>query len=123
MEIKMGRWRNFLDSLDTDGGHIFAMFGLLVIGLVFYAKVDATSGGTIVIGTFSALLVLLKTKGTNSEQIARAGSPYQLPQPPQPPASGPSPAPDGGGVPATPGSPAAPASAEAVITVAGRRTE
>lgn len=78
----MGKWRSFLDSLDTDGGHIFAMFALLAVGLVFYAKVDATSGGTIVIGTFSALLVLLKTKGTNSEQIARAGVPYQPPQPP-----------------------------------------
>jgi hypothetical protein len=78
----MSGWRNFLDSLDTDGGHIFAMFALLVVGLVFYAKVDATSGGTIVIGTFSALLVLLKTKGSNSEQVARAGAPYQPPQPP-----------------------------------------
>jgi hypothetical protein len=79
----MGKWRSFLDSLDTDGGHIFAMFALLVVGLVFYTAVDSTSGGTIVIGTFSALLVLLKTKGTNSEQIARAGTPYQPPQPPK----------------------------------------
>lgn len=79
----MGKWRSFLDSLDTDGGHIFAMFALLLVGLVFYAKIDATSGGTIVIGTFSALLVLLKTKGTNSEQIARAGVPFQPPQPPK----------------------------------------
>lgn len=77
----MGRWRGFLDSLDTDGGHIFVLFVLLLTGLSLYFY-DATSGGTITIGAFSALLLILKSKGTNSEQIARAGTPYQPPQPP-----------------------------------------
>jgi len=77
----MGRWRSFLDSLDTDGGHIFVLVGLLALGLCVFLY-DATAGGTIVTGSFGALLMMLKSKGTNSEQIARAGVPYQPPQPP-----------------------------------------
>jgi len=77
----MGRWRGFLDSLDTDGGHVFCMFVLVFVGIGFFIY-DTTAGGSIVTGAVSALYVMLKSKGTNSEQIARAGVPYQPPQPP-----------------------------------------
>lgn len=77
----MGRWRSFLDSIDTDGGHLVCLFVLIFTGLIVFCF-DPTAGGTIVTGSFGALLMGLKTKGTNSEQLARAGQPYQPPQPP-----------------------------------------
>lgn len=64
----MSRWRCFLDSLDTGGGHIFIVFCLVPIGaLLFYF--DATAGGQIMTGALSALYVMLRNKGTNREQM------------------------------------------------------
>jgi len=77
----MGGWRNFLDSLDTNGGHIFVLMMLIAFGIVVF-HYDATAGGQIVTGALGALYMMLKATGTNSEQIARAGAPYQPPQPP-----------------------------------------
>jgi hypothetical protein len=78
----MGWWRSFLDSLDTNGGHLALLLLLIIIGGAFYVGVDATSGGQMISLSFGALLMALKSVGTNSEQIARAGAPWQPPQPP-----------------------------------------
>jgi hypothetical protein len=85
----MGKWRGFLDSLATTGGHIFSLmflilFGVLVAMIGFMAHWDAVYklGDTIAAGSFGGLLMMYKPSGTNSEQIARAGVPYQPPQPP-----------------------------------------
>lgn len=85
----MGRWRGFLDSLATTGGHIFTLqelilFGslLAILGEVYAWMGVAKIGEAIVSGSFGALLMMYKPSGTNSEQIARAGKPYEPPQPP-----------------------------------------
>jgi len=83
-EIRMGRWRSFLDSLDTNGGHIFVVFCLLPIGIAMF-YFDATAGGQLITGALTALYVMVKSTGTNSEQIARGGTPYQPPSPQRPP--------------------------------------
>lgn len=86
----MGRWRGFLDSLSTTGGHIFVlvylvMFGTAVLlvsnalGWMKGAEVGAGMEGL----ALGALLMMYKSSGTNSEQIARAGVPYQPAQPPK----------------------------------------
>lgn len=66
--IKMGKWRAFLDSLDTGGGHIFLVFCLVPIGAALF-YFDATAGGQIMTGALSALYVMLRSKGTNREQM------------------------------------------------------
>lgn len=77
----MGKWRGFLDSLDTDGGHLAQLHWLILVGFIVFIF-DPTAGGTIVTGSFGALLMGLKSKGTNSEQVARGGKPFEPPQPP-----------------------------------------
>lgn len=85
----MGRWRSFLDSLSTTGGHIFVLVFLIMAGAGIAAygemhgwmeitKVGIGMGGP----AFGALMMMYKPSGTNAEQIARAGAPYQPPQPP-----------------------------------------
>jgi hypothetical protein len=85
----MGRWRGFLDSLATTGGHIFILVFLILTGAGISAygemhgwmeitKIGISMGGP----AFGALMMMYKPSGTNAEQIARAGAPYQPPQPP-----------------------------------------
>jgi hypothetical protein len=62
-------WRGFLDSLATDGGYIFVLFTLVLIGIRVYAGLDATAGGQIITLSFGALIALLKPKGSNREQM------------------------------------------------------
>lgn len=71
----MNRWRCFLDSLSTDGGHIVLLLVLILIGGIFYVSVDATSGGQIISLSFGALLMALKAAGTNREQLAATTTP------------------------------------------------
>ncbi len=85
----MGRWRGFLDSLATTGGHIFILLWLITFGTVIMLFSDARAsmkGAELGAGmeglALGALLMLYKSSGTNAEQIARAGTPYQPPQPP-----------------------------------------
>lgn len=85
----MGRWRGFLDSLATTGGHIFGLYFLVVFGvaiLLFSEGHGSMKGAEVGTGmeglAIGALLMLYKSSGTNAEQIARAGTPYQPPQPP-----------------------------------------
>lgn len=66
---KMGKWRCFLDSLATDGGHIFILFTTICLGVVVYRWLDATAGGQIITLSFGALLALTKGGGTNREQM------------------------------------------------------
>lgn len=85
----MGRWRGFLDSLATTGGHIFVlcyfvMFGtgILIIGDTYAWMKVAEIGASMEGLALGALLMMYKSSGTNSEQLARAGVPFQPPQPP-----------------------------------------
>jgi hypothetical protein len=85
----MGRWRGFLDSLATTGGHIFVLLYLVMFGTAvlvlgdFRGSMKAAEIGAGMEGlALGALLMLYKSSGTNAEQIARAGQPYQPPQPP-----------------------------------------
>lgn len=68
MNESLGKWRSFLDSLDTGGGHIFIVFCLLPIGMILFFF-DATAGGQVMTGSLSALYVMLRSKGTNREQV------------------------------------------------------
>jgi hypothetical protein len=85
----MGRWRGFLDSIATTGGHIFVLIFLVMFGTSILllsewrgsmkgAEVGASMEGL----ALGALLMMYKSSGTNSEQLARAGVPFQPPQPP-----------------------------------------
>jgi hypothetical protein len=84
----LGRWRSFLDSLDTGGGHIFVLIVLIAggSGLFFF---DATAGGQIITGAFGALLMMLKIVGSNRDQLtgppALTATVTTAPAPPTPP--------------------------------------
>jgi len=85
----VGKWRGFLDSLSTTGGHIFVLLFLVMLGTTVMLISDARGsmkGAELGAGmeglAIGALLMLYKTSGTNAEQLARAGVPYQPPQPP-----------------------------------------
>lgn len=84
------RWRCFLDSLDTGGGHIFTLFVLICLGGAMFFW-DNTAGGQIITGAFGALLMMLRSVGTNREQLAGTASATTVvtTQPPTPPASDP----------------------------------
>lgn len=85
----MGKWRGFLDSLSTTGGHIFVLVFLIIVGAAI--AIFGETHGWMVVGkigegmeglSLGALMMMYKPAGTNAEQIARAGQPYQPPQPP-----------------------------------------
>lgn len=78
-------WRCFLDSLDTDGGHIVILCAFVLGGVWLFAR-DATAGGQIITGAWAALLVLLNRKGSNRQQLAQDAPPPVAPVAP-PPAS------------------------------------
>ena len=85
----MGRWRSFLDSLATTGGHIFGLYFLIIFGvciLIISESRGSMKGAEMGAGmegiAIGALMMMYKPSGTNAEQIARAGAPYQPPQPP-----------------------------------------
>lgn len=61
----MKYWHDFLDSLGTDGGRIFCLFALLGIGVLIHRVTGAES---VLTGAFGALLLALKTSGTNKQQ-------------------------------------------------------
>ena len=67
----MNGWRCFLDSLSTDGGHIFVLVLLILIGIGVYRWLDPTAGGQIITLSFGALLALTKGAGTNKQQLDR----------------------------------------------------
>ena len=65
----MGWWTRLLDSLDSNGGHIFVLLALLV-GAFIVMHLDAANmkAGEIVTGAFAALLAMLRSAGSNREQ-------------------------------------------------------
>jgi hypothetical protein len=67
----MNRWRCFLDSLSTDGGHVFCLMVLIGFGAWLFFH-DATAGGQIITLSFGALLALTKATGTNRDQMTKA---------------------------------------------------
>ena len=85
----MGRWRSFLDSLSTTGGHIFVLVFLILAGTAISAYgemhgwMEISKLGIGMEGlALGGLMMMYKPSGTNAEQLARAGAPYQPPQPP-----------------------------------------
>lgn len=64
----MNRWRCFLDSLDTGGGHMFVLFVLILVGYHLFQS-DSTAGGQIITGSFGALLMMLRNTGSNKDQM------------------------------------------------------
>jgi hypothetical protein len=73
----MGWWRTFLDSLDSSGGHIVLMFLLMAMGMGMIHR-GMMEGGTVVAGSFGALLTMLKEKGSNREQSGQTTTTAQV---------------------------------------------
>lgn len=63
----MNAWHNFLDSLGTDGGRILCLFVLLGVGIIC-SGYKVAGAEAILSGAFGALLLALKTTGTNKQQ-------------------------------------------------------
>jgi hypothetical protein len=64
----VGRWRGFLDSLDSDGGHMLVLVALMGFGIVMYRDIPM-AGESVLMGSFAALLMKLKDAGSNREQM------------------------------------------------------
>jgi hypothetical protein len=57
-------WRNFLDSLDTPGGHIFMLVLLMSVGAgIVLLRIDY--GKEILAGSFGALLYSMRGQVSN----------------------------------------------------------
>lgn len=71
----MGYWRTFLDSLDSDGGHIMILM-ILIVGGFGLLRFDWANmkAGEIIAGAFGALLMMLKSAGSNREQSGSSTS-------------------------------------------------
>jgi len=65
----MGWWRTFLDSLDSNGGHILILL-VLMLGSFAVLRFEWANmkAGEIITGAFGALLMMLKSAGSNREQ-------------------------------------------------------
>lgn len=65
----MGWWRLWLDSLDSNGGHLFLLATIIIIGMVLLKfQWSAQKAGELVTGAFGAMLAMLKTVTSNREQ-------------------------------------------------------
>ncbi len=61
---KMVFWQDFLDSLDTDGGHILIFIIAIIIGFAgVYFKI--AEANTVLVGAGSGLLAMLRSAGSN----------------------------------------------------------
>lgn len=63
----MNGLKEFLDSLDTPGGHIAVLVGLVVLGVTLVAC-HVVKGEDILVGAFAALLAMLRGTVTNSSR-------------------------------------------------------
>ncbi len=82
----MLQWRSFLDSLDTNGGHIIVLFVLLLIGWRMF-QADATAGGSIMTLSSGAILAMMKSDRTaNKSDGTSNNADVDRPLPPSPPA-------------------------------------
>ena len=61
----MRNWHAFLDSLDSDGGHILVLVVLMTMGAAMHAL---GSSDSVLAGAFGALLLALKNTGSNRER-------------------------------------------------------
>lgn len=60
-------WQEWLDSLDSDGGHIVLLFLMATIGL-YAAHKGEVKGEDVLVGAGSALLMKLKDTSSNRER-------------------------------------------------------
>lgn len=61
------RWHDFLDSLDSNGGHIFILM-LLIVGGMLAVRFNIMNAQDIVQGAFGALLLALKNAASNQSR-------------------------------------------------------
>ena len=66
----MRLWQDFLDSLNSDGGHILLLMLLVGAGMAGI-KYGFTKADDLFIGAFTALLILLKSAGSNKTRRDR----------------------------------------------------
>lgn len=65
----MGWWRTLLDSLDTPGGHLAILVGLMVGGFALLRyEWSSMKAGELVTAALGALLGMLRPTGSNREQ-------------------------------------------------------
>lgn len=81
----IGRWRAFLDSLDTGGGQAFLLMFLICLGVGVFKFMDATAGGQVMTLSFGAYLAKIRDKGTNKEQLSGPPAVQAIVTTPQPP--------------------------------------
>lgn len=62
-------WERFLDSLDSSGGHIAALFVLMGVSAAL-VKCGIQSGEQLLMGAFGALLLALKQANSNHHRHA-----------------------------------------------------
>ncbi len=75
-KLSMLAWHDFLDSLDSDGGKIGILLFLMFLGAEF-SRLAIPKAEDIIIGAFGALLIALKSSGSNKDR--REGPPMPLP--------------------------------------------
>lgn len=63
----MKHWHDFLDSLDSDGGHIFLLLMLMGVGMIGL-RFNVAKAEDILTGAFGALLMSLKNAGSNKDR-------------------------------------------------------
>jgi len=65
----MGWWRTLLDSLDSNGGHIFILLAMIVGGFcVLRFEWANAKAAELISMAGGALLMMLKSAGSNREQ-------------------------------------------------------
>jgi hypothetical protein len=63
-------WQDFLDSLNSDGGHLLLLSIMVWLGMIGM-KYALPKAEDLYIGAFTALLILLKTAGSNKTRRDR----------------------------------------------------
>jgi len=56
----MSGWKDFLDSLDTSGGHIFLMFLLFLLGVLVLSGLGIAEGRDVIVASVAGILTTLK---------------------------------------------------------------
>lgn len=66
----MRAWQDFLDTLNTDGGHILLLAIMVWLGMIGM-KYAVPKSDDLYVGAFTALLILLKSAGSNKTRRDR----------------------------------------------------
>lgn len=71
----MNGWKNFLDSLATDGGHIVIFVFLIIFGVLLdvIKVVDEMQAHEITAGAFGALMYSMKSGKSNNGTEPKGG--------------------------------------------------